>query len=75
MEAQLSSYLAFTHGDTGTVPETLLGLCSFVVIMSAGTQRGTKLIPVLSQSLQSHRSNDMLLQDSVEGAAVGWASP
>lgn len=70
------SYLALTHWDTGTVPETLLGLSSFVVIMSAGTQRGTQLIPVLSQSLQSNRSNDMLMQDSIEGVwQLGWASP
>ena len=58
-----TNYLALTHGNTGTVPETLLGLSSFVVIMSAGTQRGAELIPVLSQSLQSSRaSNRTLIQ-------------
>lgn len=56
-------YLALTHGNTGTVPKSLLGLSCFVVIMSAGTQRGAQFIPVLGQSLQNNRSDDTLIQD------------
>ena len=55
MKAYKIAYLALAHGNTGTVPETLLGLSWFVVVVSTGTQRGTQFVPMLSQSLQSHR--------------------
>jgi hypothetical protein len=45
--------LPFTHGDTWTIPKSLLYLCNLVIIMPAWAKRGSKGVLVLCQSLNS----------------------
>ena len=64
------SHLALAHGDARAVPEALLRLRLFVVIVAAGAQRRAQLVLVLCKPLDDHCRHRLVHAEV--GARPAW---
>ena len=69
-EQHTMTLFSFTHWHTWAIPESLISLCLFIIIMSARTQWSTKLVLVLCQSLDDHGS-DGFIHAKVRSRSLG----
>lgn len=69
MLVHVGMYLAFSHGHTRAIPESLFCFCRLVIVMSAWAEWRTQLISVFCQTLQQKA-----LDRAMEGI-MGWDAP